>query len=392
LLNFVFKIFSSNPLIQLKLLLPFILPSIGFGLLGVIRLHRLHKESKRFIRHLVMATLGAYFGFTLLISLQNPTGTSYGAAQPVIIVFGVIYLLLLGFTLFLFSLLIKINRLHQNWKFLTRAYYAGHLALLLLLGYGAYIEPFWLDTTYTTLTAASFAPGSPPLKIVLISDLHMERWGRREDETIAAIRKLEPDLLLVSGDFINVDHYQPETYTDMHRFFMNLQARYGVYAVGGSVDDIEETRVALQDTPVHFLNNEIARLEIDSNKIEILGIPSRYRDDGQMLVELSAELNPNAYKILLYHTPDLAKEKSLANINLYLAGHTHGGQIALPFVGAIFTASRYGTEYAAGLYKLANPVNTMLYVTRGLGFEGINTPRIRLFARPEISALTLVPA
>jgi predicted MPP superfamily phosphohydrolase len=265
------------------------------------------------------------------------------------------------------------------------------LALLLLLGYGAYIEPFWLDTTYTTLPALSFAPGSPPLKIVLFSDLHMERWGRREDEAIATIRKLEPDLLLVSGDLINVDHYQPETYADIHRFFMNLQARYGVYAVGGSVDDIAETRAALQGTPVHFLNNEIAQLEINGNKIEILGIPSHYRDDGQMLEDLSAELNPDAYKILLYHTPDLAKEKSLANINLYLAGHTHGGQIALPFVGAIFTASRYGTEYAAGLYKLANPGNTRLYVTRGLGFEGMNTPRIRLFARPEISVLTLVP-
>jgi predicted MPP superfamily phosphohydrolase len=265
----------------------------------------------------------------------------------------------------------------------------AHLGLLLLLGYGHYIEPFWLDVTHTEIKTAPADSSVEPLKVVLISDIHMERWTRREDDALAKINALEPDLLFVSGDHINLDYVKPETYSDIRRFFIGLKARYGIYAVGGTVDDIKETREALSGLAVVFLNDEIARLNVKGREIEVLGIRSDYMDDERILREMSPRLNPAALKILLYHTPDLAPVAAETGINLYLAGHTHGGQVALPFFGAVFTASKYGRKYASGLYNLGGANQTKMYVTRGLGFEGYNTIRMRLFARPEITALNL---
>jgi hypothetical protein len=76
------------------------------------------------------------------------------------------------------------------------------------------------------------------------------------------------------------------------------------------------------------------------------------------------------------------------NVDLYLAGHTHGGQIALPFYGAIITLSKFGKKYESGEYRVGN---TILYVNRGLGLAGGFNPKMRFFARPEITVFDLKP-
>jgi predicted MPP superfamily phosphohydrolase len=89
---------------------------------------------------------------------------------------------------------------------------------------------------------------------------------------------------------------------------------------------------------------------------------------------------------LLYHTPDLIETASELGVDLYLAGHTHGGQVRLPWLGAIFTASRYGKRYEMGSYRVGR---TQLYVSRGIGMEGLGTPRVRFLCPPEIVELEL---
>jgi hypothetical protein len=96
----------------------------------------------------------------------------------------------------------------------------------------------------------------------------------------------------------------------------------------------------------------------------------------------------DAYTLLLYHTPDLIETASASSVDLYLAGHTHGGQIRLPFHGAVFTFSEYGKKYEMGEY-IVGP--TTLYVTRGLGMEGFNMPRARFLCPPEIVLVELGP-
>jgi predicted MPP superfamily phosphohydrolase len=92
-------------------------------------------------------------------------------------------------------------------------------------------------------------------------------------------------------------------------------------------------------------------------------------------------LNESDVNLLLHHSPDLAPNASRYGFDLMLSGHTHGGQVCLPFYGAIFAGSLYGKTFESGRYK----VNGMeLYVTRGLGMEGAVAPRVRFLCQPEI--------
>lgn len=88
----------------------------------------------------------------------------------------------------------------------------------------------------------------------------------------------------------------------------------------------------------------------------------------------------------MYHSPDLVEDLPPNAVDLYVAGHTHGGQVALPFYGALVTLSRFGKKYEAGLYHVGD---TTLYVNRGIGMEGGPAPRVRFCARPEITVFEI---
>ena len=91
-------------------------------------------------------------------------------------------------------------------------------------------------------------------------------------------------------------------------------------------------------------------------------------------------------RILLYHAPDLMVEASQHEVDLYLCGHTHGGQVRLPGYGAILTSSQLGKRYEMGLYRSGR---TQMYVSRGVGLEGLSAPRVRFLAPPEITLVTM---
>ena len=95
----------------------------------------------------------------------------------------------------------------------------------------------------------------------------------------------------------------------------------------------------------------------------------------------------DAFTILLYHYPDEVERARKRRVDLYCAGHTHGGQVALPLYGALLTLSRSGKKYEAGLYRVGE---TWLYVNRGIGMEG-SSPRVRFCARPEVTVILLEP-
>jgi hypothetical protein len=84
---------------------------------------------------------------------------------------------------------------------------------------------------------------------------------------------------------------------------------------------------------------------------------------------------------LLYHSPDLAPLAAKFDIDLQLSGHTHGGQVRLPFIGALFTGSLYGKRFEMGRYQLGKLI---LFITRGLGLEGAAAPRVRFLCPPEV--------
>ena len=103
--------------------------------------------------------------------------------------------------------------------------------------------------------------------------------------------------------------------------------------------------------------------------------------DAEQLESLITQAPAGAYRVLLYHSPDLMPAAPQFGIDLYLCGHTHGGQVRLPGYGALITSSRLGKQYEMGHYRTND---THLYVSRGIGMEGMGAPRIRFLCPPEI--------
>jgi predicted MPP superfamily phosphohydrolase len=97
---------------------------------------------------------------------------------------------------------------------------------------------------------------------------------------------------------------------------------------------------------------------------------------------------PAVPAVLLHHTPDLAESPGIGAFDLVLCGHTHGGQVRLPFYGALITLSRFGKRYEAGMSSLAG--GGLQYTNRGLGCEPTPAPRVRFLCRPEVAVFDLV--
>jgi hypothetical protein len=118
-------------------------------------------------------------------------------------------------------------------------------------------------------------------------------------------------------------------------------------------------------------------------EIEVMGLVCTHKPlvDAPKISHLQSPITNNQFTILLYHSPDLLYEASDAGIDLQLSGHTHGGQVRLPFFGALFSGSLYGKEFESGRYQVGG---TTLYVSRGIGMEGAGAPRVRFLCPPEI--------
>ena len=114
-----------------------------------------------------------------------------------------------------------------------------------------------------------------------------------------------------------------------------------------------------------------------------MGVRNTYIEarDVAAIRRLMSQAPPDALTVLLYHTPDLMPLARDLGVDLYLCGHTHGGQLRLPLYGAIATSSKWGKRYEMGRYREGE---TTLYVSRGLGVEGLGAPRARFLSPPEI--------
>ena len=122
--------------------------------------------------------------------------------------------------------------------------------------------------------------------------------------------------------------------------------------------------------------------------IVLLGLDCSHHlpSDGQTLARVAADSPDTAPRVLLYHAPELMPQAAEQGIDLYLCGHTHGGQVRLPVIGALLTSSQLGKQYEMGHYQRRQ---THLYVSRGVGLEGLSAPRVRFLAPPEITVITI---
>lgn len=255
---------------------------------------------------------------------------------------------------------------------------AGGLACI---AYGRFIEPTRIEVRTMTvptskLTATSF-------RLVQISDLHCDRERRNEDAMVRIINSLQPDVVVATGDYLNDATALPRLKVTLSQ----IKAPLGAFAVTGNFEVNSWSDLDLfSETGFRLLARETVSVTKGSESINISGLGFERVGAWQ---ELLTDLPDDRFNVFLYHMPDLIEDVAGSGVDLYLCGHTHGGQVALPFYGALITFSRFGKKYESGRYQVGE---TMLYVNRGLGLEPRPAPQVRFCARPEIAVFNIVPA
>ncbi|HSV85949.1 MAG TPA: metallophosphoesterase [Levilinea sp.] len=300
----------------------------------------------------------------LLLALLPKLGLSYGPPQPPV-------LILAGLrTIFAFIPLPLSFALQVIGTFLVI--------------YSFYIEPHRIRVTHQSLSSHKLR-SKKPLRVLHLGDLHIEHITARERQLLAEIERLQPDLILFSGDVLNLSfRSDPQAIEQARAIMRQWTATLGVFGVNGSpaVDLKEILPTIMHDLPMHWLRDQKTTIQHDGDTIDIVGVSCTHRpfEDGPRLSQVLDGSSGN-FTILLYHTPDLAPIAARHNIDLQLSGHTHGGQVRLPFYGSVFTGSLYGKRYEAGRYSHGA---MLLYITRGIGMEGAGAPRVRFLCPPEI--------
>jgi hypothetical protein len=261
--------------------------------------------------------------------------------------------------------------------------------------YGLWIEPFRLGVTRLTLTSPKLN-GRAPIRLLHLSDLHVERITPRERQLLQLVDELRPDLIVFTGDFLNLSYTHDErAHADCRAILAQLRAPLGVYAISGSVsvDPPPVVRQLLDRLGIHRLDNQVHAIKTagDEPALALVGVTCTNNDqrDGATLARVVKTVpnNPGIpFTLLLYHTPDLMPQAAREGVDLYLCGHTHGGQVRLPLFGALVTSSKYWKRYEMGRYTERG---TTLYVSRGIGLEGRGAPRARFLCPPEIGLIEL---
>lgn len=249
--------------------------------------------------------------------------------------------------------------------------------VLLCILYGAWVEPYWPEIVTVKLETSKLH--NTTLRIVQISDLHCDPKARLEPRLPDLINSLKPDVIVFTGDAVNSRQALPL----FQKTLAAMKAPLGKFAVRGNWDYRMDWNL-FDNTGFQEMTLETVRLEKDGQPFMLCGITYH---NGRVSQRALNQLDPNTFNCLIYHSSGLVEYLGDEPIDLYLCGHTHGGQVALPFYGAIITMSEQGKEYESGLYTVGK---MSLYVNRGIGMDGLG-PRVRFFARPEITLFEISP-
>jgi uncharacterized protein len=307
------------------------------------------------------------------------------------VIFSVPLLCLLGVASWLSCRLArKFRRLPPDKKlWIERPWVIRPIVAVLVLyavcfAYGTLVEADWVQTTRTEIKVREPVLGYDRFRIVHLSDLHLERIGRREYRMIEQVAAAKPQLILLTGDYMNVR----EGAVALNEVLGALKADHGVYGVEGNWDTKFLTADLFQRAKTPFLVDDSRVIEKDGRRLRLVG---QAMTPGRPLQDLLPPGDDGAYTIFMHHVPDAvdqlrARDKG-QRVDLFLCGHTHGGQVCLPFWGAVLTLAKYHKTYERGLYEVDG---VPMYVSRGVGSGGGAMPHVRFLARPEVAVIDLV--
>ena len=267
---------------------------------------------------------------------------------------------------------------------------AGWIGMLAGIGFVAqgYLRGYRrLEVTRFEVTLPNLPPGLDGFRLVQVSDIHLGPIADRTAvvEALEAATSEDPDLIVVTGDVVDTPrtdcaHWLPE--------LRRLRARHGVVAILGNHDEdsgLERVAEAVRAaTDWTLLRDEVHRLDLPGGALHVVGLEFRRTPhEGVAIARLAAMLPEGAATLLLAHHPNAFPAAVEAGLPLTFAGHTHGGQIALPMAPRMNPARLLMTPYDGGTFEQDGCV---LHVNRGIGTSG---QRMRIAVPREITVVTL---
>ena len=234
-----------------------------------------------------------------------------------------------------------------------------------------------LEITRTSLVTSGLPEALSGLRIGLLTDLHRSLTVPREDieKAVTAMMKERPDLIVLGGDYVT--WRDPQFVEDVADILAPLTAPHGVFAILGNHDDERAMPAALTAQGFEVLMDARTRITVAGESLDLVGLRFWTRQSTDVIPLLSSATRP---AIVLAHDPRRVFEAAALDLSVVLSGHTHGGQIVIPGLGAI-AARKF--PIAAGVFHQRN---TTLYVSRGIGT--VYVP-FRLNCPPEVAILTL---
>lgn len=264
-----------------------------------------------------------------------------------------------------------------KWSFLL-----GYCILL----YAKLIEPNWIEINSLQLTLPHLSPEFNGYRIVQISDIHRDKWmsQRRLQRIVRLVNQQKPDLVAITGDLVTRN--SPLLIPTLKVPLSQITAKDQTVAILGNHDyenDAKKIIQTLVQSGIVHIDNGVYTLQRGSAMLHIAGLDDIWR--GTPRFDLVMQQLPNqGAAILLVHEPDFADTSAATGrFDLQLSGHSHGGQVRLPFFKPLILPS-FGKKYFAGRYQVGNMIQ---YTNRGLG---MTAKHIRFGARPEITVFTLV--
>jgi len=285
-----------------------------------------------------------------------------------------------------------------------------HSALLfLIIGFFLFYVPIRIIYDYNSVSVRTveyekenLSPSLENFKLVFISDIQADHYTDegRLSKFINTANSLNPDLILIAGDLITTG---PNYIELSAREVGKLKAKYGVYSCVGDHDNwayrndyarsLAEVEAALYANNVQMVDNGIRKISVGDTQIEITFITNTYVETVPENILDSLSLNNDgSFKVFLTHQPrpHLIEAAQKNNFDLYLAGHTHGGQITFVFPFIQLTPTMFETKYTRGDFWFDDPDNAgasmLLVVTRGLG---MSLAPIRYNSTPEVTLIVL---
>jgi len=253
------------------------------------------------------------------------------------------------------------------------------------------VEPYRLVTERASVPLSNARSRAQPITIAVLADIQCNVVTDREREAVRRAMEARPDLILLPGDLVQVGTLRlPEILDDFHALLAPLHAPLGVYFVQGNCETKEDAQRLLAGTPVRFLDNEVVELSLGDRRVTLCGVDLAFASPRARAALQWIESAPGAndVRIVVAHRPDVIEALlPSSRVDLIVCGHTHGGQVNIPFFGPPITLSDVPRSIArGGLHELDGK---RIYVSRGIGWEHGHAPRVRFLCPPEVSVITL---